>query len=252
MSGAFGSFICSVFSLGLLPLGLWPLRWRTFAVAERRELIQLAQWWRPRVSPSQASRIDSAVHQLNWSSTLSIVPLIVLAAVGSSIGWLIFHGFTVEQIVKMTYSDHWRIFFWWNGSQIAIEPRAVWMTALLLGYGCQWMAVRSHAIAVDSLAIAVGSRPGAARSGLNILWIASAVIFCAMRVWWGVPMVLAGAMQRRYVRISSPQMRAALTQQIRRSATGPTKICRTYRCGARLSPTANFCPRCGAAVQGEA
>ncbi len=206
-----------------------------------------------RASPAQAREIDTAIRQLRWGSSLTLVPLIIVAAVGSLIGWLLFQGFTIEQIVDMTYRDHW-IFFWWNGSRISLEPRAFWVTALLLGYACQWMAVRSHTMTVDSLAVAIGgpASPRVTRSGLNPFWIIAAIAFCGIRAWWGIPLVLAGAMQRRYVRVNGPKIQAAFAAQVHSSTSGLTKICRTYRCGAHLAPAANFCPRCGMAARAEA
>jgi hypothetical protein len=251
-SGAILSFALSIVTFGLLPLWIWSRRWARFSSAERQELTQLAIWWRQRVSPMQVNRIDAAVRQLRWGSSLTIVPLIVLAAVGSSIVWLLFQGFSVEQVLEMTYHDRW-MFFWWNGSRVSLEPRAFWMTALLLGYACQWMAVRSHTMAVDSLAAAIGgaSLPTVTRSGLNVLWIAALIVFCGMRAWWGIPLVLAGAMQRRYVQVNGPRMRTALAEQARQIAS-PMRICRTYRCSTHLAAGANFCPRCGTAVRSEA
>jgi len=252
-SGAILSFALSLVTFGLLPLWIWGQRWMRFSSAQRRDLTQMAIWYRQRVPPAHATRIDLAVNQFRWGSSLAVIPILVFAGVGSLIGWLFFQGFSVQQIVDMTYRDR-MIYFWWNGANVALEPRAIWMVALLLGYACQWMAVRSHTMAVDSLAAAIGGSPlpAVTRSGLNFVWIAAAIGFCCIHAWWGIPLVLAGAMQRWYVRFGGPRMRSALAEQVRRSAGGPMKICRTYRCGARLAPEASFCPRCGTPVRGEA
>ena len=92
--------------------------------------------------------------------------------------------------------------------------------------------------------------------GLNPVWIVAALIFCGIHAWWGIPLVLAGAMQRRYMTVTSPRLRSALAEQARdiisplglRQVYGGERFCRGDRCGARMAAAANFCPRCGTPV----
>jgi hypothetical protein len=135
----------------------------------------------------------------------------------------------------------------------------VWIVSLCLAYFCQWYAVRSHAAAVHSLVKWTNKlarenrftriRDESKKIGLNFLWIGLGVALCSQQVWWAIPMVLAGAFQRRYSMISSPAVRVALAGQAREAFTisrsGGNRFCAIGHCGARLPAAAKFCPRCG-------
>jgi hypothetical protein len=139
---------------------------------------------------------------------------------------------------------------------------AAWMTSLFIGYLVHWYAVRSHAVTVQSL-VSWTNRVArehnlsrvhseATRIGLGPVWILMGIAFCTQHAWWIIPLVFAGAMQRRYITRSSPALRMALANQARDGfAIGQypgDHFCRSQRCGARIPAQARFCPRCGAAV----
>jgi hypothetical protein len=138
----------------------------------------------------------------------------------------------------------------------------VWLTTLCLAYFCQWWAVRSHASAVHSLVrwtnkLArenrfVRIKDDSKKIGLSFLWMVLAVAACSHDAWWSIPMVFAGAFQRRYSMQSSPALRVALAGQARDgSAMAPgrgDRFCNVGHCGARLPAPARFCPRCGTSV----
>jgi hypothetical protein len=146
------------------------------------------------------------------------------------------------------------------------EPEAnfyqIWLGTLMFGFICHWYAVRSHAVAVKDLLRwtnglakehsfnAIDERP--TQLGLNLLWIIIAISFCANAAWWAIPMVLAGAMQRRYVGKTSPAVLTALADQAHIGFSQvkfeSTRRCAAARCGAKVPGQAKFCPRCGAAV----
>jgi hypothetical protein len=98
-------------------------------------------------------------------------------------------------------------------------------------------------------------------TGISPLWVIGAIFLCANSAWWGIPLVLAGAQQRRYA-IVSPSLRQALANQVRFAmqvtpmapdamAATPvvgSRFCSTRGCAARLPAVARFCPRCGASA----
>jgi hypothetical protein len=80
----------------------------------------------------------------------------------------------------------------------------------------------------------------------------------AMGALWGIPMMLAGAAQRRAVRRVSTRNRAALAHRLRammlarRSAAAAVplpvylrRLCPNPLCRAPMVETAAFCTRCG-------
>ena len=162
----------------------------------------------------------------------------------------------------MVFHDHGRMVLTDHpGAFLPLENPlyAVWMATLCLAYACHWYAVRSHAVVVHSFVKwtnklgrqheFVRIKNDALKSGMGGVWVIIGLMFCSMHAWWAIPMVFAGALQRRYSSQSSPALRIALANQAREASaiarTGPDRFC---RCGGRLPAPAKFCPRCGTAV----
>jgi hypothetical protein len=252
--GPWPSFFLSICSFGLLPLLVWPRRWNAFAELERQQMISLAGWWRRRASPMQAQSLDAAISQLGPQSMFTIVPVLILVFVGVRMVSFLNDGRSLENILGLTvgYPRYRR----WVWNPIEMNLHVVWIVSLLIGYACHWLGVRNHALAMESLAMKINeiAGPGRARSfvavssGLNPLWIGAAILLCGMHAWWGIPLVLAGAMQRKYMKSTSPRLRGALVQQLLDRPAAQSELCRTPGCGAVRRMGANFCPRCGARV----
>ena len=76
--------------------------------------------------------------------------------------------------------------------------------------------------------------------------------------FWGLPLMLAGAVQRRYISRTSARGRAEAADRVRTilllrrpvarvpSFARATILCRNERCRAPIPLLANFCARCGA------
>jgi hypothetical protein len=74
---------------------------------------------------------------------------------------------------------------------------------------------------------------------------------------WGVPMMLSGAVQRRYSCSSAAATRLAMADRVRMMMMRRRPVmriarpvihrraCRQELCRAHIPPGANFCPRCG-------
>jgi hypothetical protein len=81
---------------------------------------------------------------------------------------------------------------------------------------------------------------------------------CSAGAYWGVPLMLAGAVQRRYISRTSARVRAEAADRVRTILllrrpvmrvppfARPTILCRTPNCRAPIPMLANFCARCGA------
>ena len=93
---------------------------------------------------------------------------------------------------------------------------------------------------------------------MHPLWIMGAVALLAMGAAWGVPLMLAGAVQRRYISRTSARVRAEAADRVRTILllrrpvmrvppfARPTILCRTPNCRAAIPMLASFCARCGA------
>jgi hypothetical protein len=256
MWGAVGSFFVSIFTFGLLPLFVWPRRWNVFVQRESNQMISVAEWWRRRAAPEQVGALDACLGKMGPQPFFTIVPMLVLVFAGIMLLSLVNDGRTMRDLMQMTFNE--RRHLYWMGNPVDMSLHLIWITSLSIGYFCHWFAVRSHAAAVESLAATIDGFAGPKRprsiacsSGLNPLWIGLAIVFCGMHAWWGIPFAMAGALQRKYVRSTSPQLRNRLVEQLRNQNGGAAtfkEVCQTPGCGAPVRLNANYCPRCGTAV----
>jgi len=241
---------------------------RRFSDSERQDLLDLAAWWRRRVAPSDAAQLEEITRKLRPRPILIVLPWLAAGFVAVLIIILMSQGDSPNRLWELIFKHSSLSPGVWDGDHwlpvMPLEQQffGVWMSCLCLGYLIQWYAVRSHAAVVHSLVDwtnKVGRensfmriKNDACRVGLNPLWIFLGIEFCANNIWWAIPMVFAGAMQRRYSMRSSPALRVALANQTRDAFaivqnTGD-HFCAADHCGARLPAPARFCPRCGTAV----
>jgi hypothetical protein len=290
-SGPFAAAFQVVISFGLLPMILWPMRWASFVDGERKDLLDLMARWRSRVAAGDARQLDKLARRLRPQPMLMVLPWLMAGFIGMLMGVLIAGGDRTSDIAHLTFVHIQPLHFdssWTNlphgnlrfsnASQFSDEPAtgqdlrwqitdhlfSIWAWGLLFAYAVHWYAIRSHARAIHSLvnwsnrlATANGLplvRNEALNTGLGAMWIILAVVLCFTNAWWGIPLALGGAMQRRYTRIDSIRIRSALGCQLREGfamvpAIAPTsRFCGSANCGARLPDVANFCPRCGSAA----
>ena len=135
---------------------------------------------------------------------------------------------------------------------------------------CHWFAVQLHQSRVrqfidqfNRLAMSKNLHPINPPTevlGLHPVWLIAAVGFLGGGVIWGVPLMLAGAAQSRYIKHRSRWTRADFAQRVRdvlrtmhpsMLLTVPVILrrkCPMSLCEAPLPQTAVFCPRCGTRV----
>jgi len=143
-----------------------------------------------------------------------------------------------------------------------------WVIGLSIAYGVHWLAVQLHAADVARFVRRLNQvtqwegvaplTPPRLGIGAQPLWMMAAFAMLLGGVFWGLPMMLAGAVQRRYISRTSGRLRVEAAQAVREilmlkrpamrvpTFIRPAILCRVERCRAPIPPLANFCARCGA------
>ena len=139
----------------------------------------------------------------------------------------------IGALLSCTYlfrGDHLRVIR--ISSSTAVSPvRALqlfntWTLALTGAYICHWLQVQHHAkllrkfmLRFNTIATAEGLKPATAQMpgpGLRPMWIIAGITLAVFGAIWAIPMMLAGAAQRRLVRRVSTSNRASLRSDYRR------------------------------------
>jgi hypothetical protein len=264
--GLFTTVILGLFSFGILPLLIWPSRFRDYVAAESRDLQELAEWARLRgrrpaaIGPLLASAEDATFRPLPWVACL----LLAVFVVGVFLISFIQQPAIGANLLAVTYYFHLRPT---TLSQIhAIQLHKIWIGVLTVGYLLHWVQVRSHLADVRRF---VGRLNPVIEAeylptirlprtcGMGFMWVVAAIIMGCYGVWWGIPMLMAGAVQRRYVKSVGRELRHQLVLRLtdiaaqrRLPVIVPPRTlvqhqCANNRCLAILRPDARFCTRCG-------
>lgn len=263
----FGTGLVAVVTMGIWPLLMMPRKLRTFAARERDQLLHLAEWMRLQFG-SDAGELDPRTPGID--GTIYLLRLVSWGAAMAGLGaliWYISGGLQVDDLVRATYGyfrTRWHpyrldetVFAWWTGS-------------LSIGYAAHWLAIQLHQSRIRRFVESfnrvaqkqgiklVGMPPDVL--GLRPMWLIAGLIFLSGGVLWGVPLMLAGAAQSRYIKHRSRWTRADLAQRVRDvlRTTHPSMIltvpmslrrkCPVSLCQAPLPQSAVFCPRCGMRV----
>ena len=185
-----------------------------------------------------------------------------------SIVWYCLNGHDIFDLIFATYG-YFTSHYHPNGTRDEMLF-TIWMPSLCLGYAREWAAVQVHQARVRNFLTrlnAIASQHGLKRIasppevlGLRPLWLAGAFGFMCYGVIWGVPLMLAGRAQTRYIKHRSRGLRAAFAQVVRdvlRHTRPMTRFnipvmlrrrCPVDNCQAPLPQVATFCPRCGTRV----
>jgi hypothetical protein len=281
--GIFKTFLVGPLTFGILPLLLWPWRFRYLASIEQQQYWHLGEWLRLRTNKPQATELrDQATRQLDPGFWMSALPgLLALATVAAFLNLWMSHNFS--------WSAFWQVTLGMSdmGSEPELRPYLQQMglsifdqtydyhpyqafeklcTALLTcGYAVHWFQICRRSGALDKFATqfnAVTATQGLAPIkiagvglGLQASWIITALISVLLDndLIWMVPMALAGVVHSRYVLTTSPQARADFAARMRQmlpaDPTAPgarAGLCVNEKCRVPLPPGAAFCPRCGA------
>ena len=266
--GLMRTLVLSLVSFGVIPLLLLPGKLREFGARERDQLWHLAQWFRDQLGieddtlDPRTPMLDRVMHVLrivSWTSAL--------IALGSIV-WYCLNGHDIFDLFFATYG-FFSSRYHPNGAQDELLF-TIWMPSLCVGYAAQWASVQVHQARVrDFLARfnSIAGQRGVKRMapppevlGLRPIWLAGALGFMCFGVIWGVPLMLAGGAQTRYIWHRSRGLRAEFAQRMRdllRQTRPMTRFnipvnlrrkCPVEICQAPLPQVATFCPRCGTRV----
>ncbi len=261
------TMVLGVVSFGVLPVLIWTRQFRLFVVVEQQRLWHLAEWMRLRGRQEEAAGLVELAERMEYRAGLRVVSLMAVWGVaGMLLGFVWRWHPTLQQMLGMTYRYGADSAVWgmWETTKITA---GMWTVGLTVAYACHWAQVRLHARDVrqfverfNRLAQAEGVTPvdvPGTGLGLRPLWLAGAVGMLVMGAAWGVPMMLAGAVQRRYVVRASPRARIEMAQRVHAmltrhrpaiSVTTPASLqvtCGEEKCQAVLPDGAAYCPRCG-------
>jgi hypothetical protein len=148
---------------------------------------------------------------------------------------------------------------------------ALWTVLLIAGYLLYWLEICIHSAALEryvaefnAITAAEGIEPvhvSPVGSGLHIVWIIFALIGLANGAVWAIPLALAGAVQTRYVWVTSRETRADLARRVRTmldntrpaldvrtTPRASARPCPNQKCHAPVRPGSMFCPRCGTRI----
>ncbi|MDB5302214.1 MAG: hypothetical protein JWO87_3877 [Phycisphaerales bacterium] len=269
--GLLKTIVLGVPTFGLLPLIVWPMRFREYVTEESQALQELAEWARARgrrpaaIGPLMAAAEDSSFRTL----PLILSAMLAIFTVGAFvIQFTNFIPFTVDGLLGCTYYYSCSKPDATPGSRAQLLYMA-WCVSLSIGYLLHWAQVRGHMADVTRFVARFNpvaeaeSLPPVRGHKLPIgvfrpLWILTAVMLAVYGAWWGIPMVLAGMAQRRYTSVTGNLIRHELAKRVkdmvamRREAPQaieaiPSRRCGNPRCLATLPPRARFCTRCGTA-----
>jgi hypothetical protein len=263
-----GTILVAIVTMGIGPLLMMPRRLRSFAARERDQLLHLGEWMRLQFGSDahaldpQTPGFDGVIYLLrlvSWGAAMAAL---------ASLVWYIRDGLQVDDLVHATFGyfrTRWHpygrhdemVFAWWTGS-------------LSIGYAAHWLAIQLHQSRIrrfverfNEVAQKQSFKPVAMPKdvlGLRPVWLLAGAGFLGCGVLWGVPLMLAGAAQSRYIKHRSRWTRADLAQRVRDvlRTLHPSMIlnvpmslrrkCPVNLCQAPLPQAAVFCPRCGMRV----
>jgi hypothetical protein len=268
--GLLKTLVLGVPSFGILPLLAWPARFRDYVADESHALQELAQWAKLRGrQPAAVGPLLAAAEETTISPLSFVLALVLSALVVGMFAIEFTHvPFTLDRLLDSTYSQNFRFTATSRIPRYELIYR-VWVIALTVGYGVQFIHIRTHAADVQQFVerfnpVAQAEMlppvrfPMRGWAYFRPMWILTAVILAMYGAWWGIPMVLAGMSQRRYTGITGRRIRHELAKRVKDivmfrqlpAATAPViaRRCENPRCLAPVRPQARFCARCGSAM----
>ena len=274
--GLIRTIVLGIISFGVLPILIWTKRFRQFVTVEQQQFWHLAEWLRLNSKEPAAAQLRADADGLGVQTDLRLLTALCLAFLGIIFftQLLPFRFHRWDALLDCTYLYpfyHMRPGKYHDASSsLAFRLFNTWTLALSAAYVFHWMQVQLHAKAVgrfigrfntitaaEGLTRVQAQFPGA---GFRPLWIVAAAVFALSGSLWGVPMMLAGAAQRRLVRHASTINRAAMAHRLRAMllARHPNeeiampiylrRLCTNDRCRAAVHESASFCPRCGSRI----
>ena len=267
--GAARTFLVGAITFGIGPLFALSKRFRHLTGLERSQFWHLAEWMRTNCG-EDAAPLAEAAEQIRVRPILgALPPLCGLVALFA----LIFAWFNYDPSLHHLLNATYRYFpasandgapSWADGIfALWAVPLGVGYIALWLGMQVQHNAIRRFVRMYDVLATREGAqsvptpRPSL---GLRPLWLAGGILLAFGGAIWAIPMMLAGAAQRRYTKRIDAATRMRLAESVREimharrpevAVPMPVSLLRTCTgelCAAKIPAGAKFCPRCGTRV----
>lgn len=255
--------------LGVLSFGLWPLfewlkRFGDLARGERVQWEHLVEWLRLRSGHPEAEELGEWIPRTERRTFLWLVPLVCGVGVVWAFVLHLYGHYSLEAVLGCTYLFG-REPVKGISDTVCRQLFIIWTVGLGLGYLAHWLNVVLHVRATERLVGRINQlaeREGLGRVpeigagwGLRPMWMVGGILLLAWGVGWGLPMMLAGAMQRRYVLAGGRRLRGAAAERLRAmlarrhpAVAMPVMLrrrCENPVCRAAVSMAANYCPRCG-------
>jgi hypothetical protein len=259
------------FSFGLLPILAWGGGLSDLIRFERTQFWHLAEWLRLQTGHPDAVALCEQANAMRTRTPLSIAALLwALSGMGVVVSQVGFGIPFLPRVIDATYGVHLLPLATMLASSSAFAFLA-WTVGLSMAYLLHWLRLQLHAADArrfierfNKIAEWEGVSPVKPRRigpGVGPLWVIAAFLFASTNALWGVPLMLAGSAQRRYITRSGAANRAALAERVshmidlRRPpipraaiSLGSRSECRELLCRMELPPGAHFCPRCGTRV----
>lgn len=253
-------------SLGLLPLLVWPIKFREVAAEEAEMLNTLALWAEQRGrAPRSIAPLKQAANRARPSPFPIIVSVLaaVLVVGAYVVAFRQAPGFSLDRLLHWTYYTD---FFRHGAMSHRDVLYLIWQCSLGVGFAVQWHAIGEHRANVrrfigglnpvlEAEWLAPVAPPRDSRGAwIRRAWVLLAVVLCFYHAFWAIPMALAGMAQRRYTESTAPCLRRELARRVRdavvlRPLSTPAQPapprCQNQRCLAPVRASAAFCARCG-------
>ena len=274
--GLIKTCILSALTFGVAPLLVWPKRFRHLQLVEEQQMWHLAEWLRLRTGRPEATALQNATPRVGPMAGFPLFPILMVVAFVLYFPMLM--HFDLVYWYRMAWGayllphhhHHWVLPLW---QPPFVNFWAIWSLVLCAGYAAHWIGVCQHAGAMANyvqkfnVATAVEGvepvRPVGVGVGFAPLWMIAALIGLAHGHIWAFPMMLAGVVHWRYVRLAGPRMRSDLALRVRWMLEShrpvmdlrPTPVapaaavCPNEKCRAPLPGGGTFCPRCGSRLQ---
>lgn len=262
--GVVTTFVLGLASLGVLPLLQWTRNLWQYVRLERQQLWHLAEWLRLQTAHPDAATLPEEANQIRWRGVLAAAAWVWIGAIVIFFAAQLWHA----PLAALTMFDSTLGARGGTARFYRQDLYLAWTIALSVAYALHWLQVQLHAGDVRRFVekfnrvaawegVAPLTRPHLG-VGAQPLWMFGAAGMVMAGAVWGVPLMLAGAVQRRYISRTSNRVRAEAADRVRtilllrrpvlrvppfaRSAV----LCRVERCRAPIPLLANFCARCGA------
>ena len=250
-----------IFTLGILPIFGLGRRFRDYISFERQQMSHLSEWLRLHHDNEDADALRdlSSVIRFNEAIYWFSVACVTLAA-----AVVLFASRPMRPAVAFGVTYGVEV---WEGEITPVF--LIWNVLLSMAYFLHWAQVRMYVRRLrmfveqfNKVTSHQALEPVKAphlKLGLRLGWIGAAIVLVWMGAFWGVPLALAGASQRRYINTVAQRVREQMADRVRAMMVKGGSVsaapvdyrihgprCERESCKARLPAGAKFCPRCGA------